>query len=363
MQMWMGSSWCEISLGGVIRLSFLLSVLAFMATPLLAGELPRHKFALPSAISVDPQANTVVLPLHRGRADAQTVWYVLTDSSEADDAKHRGLVHAPLLAHAGHIQAVTRSGDDLQFVAAPDFRPQRRVIAGTSGYPPQSVVAGAVAPPAYSPLIRVDGAGAILNAPIIAVGDGPFDLAGHSDIADRVLAIDTKKRTVTLLLSHGFAEGRRVVYISTEATDAGVAALERATYVPRLGDGNGDIGLLAVVNGQGGRGNVEAQGLQQFVQYGRAAAIATLADAGQLGSPQNILTAFPDGRTASGYSPLWSVTKVVWRDNPGPALRHQADVYRLVVSGTVGSGGGQPLQPAGVVVNCPVIAWLDEPVP
>jgi hypothetical protein len=358
----MGNDSAHTNWIGMIRLACLL-LLVLGAAPALAVELPRHKIVLPSAISVDAQANTVVLPLHRGRAGDRTVWYVLTDSSDSGDATRRGLVHAPLLAHAGHVQTVTQKSGELVFAAAPDFRPQRLVVAGPTGYPPQSAVAGATAPPAYSPLIRIDGQATILNAPVVAVGAGPFDLAGHSDVADRVLAIDIAKRTVTLQLSHGFAEGRRVVYISTEASDPGVAALERAIHVPRLSEGNGDIGLLVVVNGQGGGSNAEAQGLQQFLRDGQADAIATLSGVAGLGSPQNILTAFPAGRTASGYSPLWAVTKVVWRDNPGPALRHQADVYALAKTGAVDGGNGQPLQPAGVVVNCPVIAWLDDPVP
>lgn len=331
--------------------------LLLLAMPARAAELPRENIVLRSALGVDAAANTVTLPLFRGDVGGRTVWYIVTDSSEAADAAARGVVHAPLLARAGHVQAASLDGNRLRFAAAPDFRPQRAVTAGPSGYPPQLAVPGATAPPAYSPLIRVEGQAAILNAPIVATGEGPFDLAAHSDTADRVLAIDTARGTVTLLLSHGFAEGRRVVYISTEATDPGVAALERAIHMPRLGEGDADIGLLAVVNGPAGPD--AGQGLQQFLRHGRAAADATLANAAQLGSPHNILTAFPVGRTASGYSPLWSVTKVAWNGaEPGPQQRHQADVYRLSGAKQLG-----PLQPTGIVVNCPVIAWLDGPVP
>lgn len=323
--------------------------LFLLALPTLAAELPRENIVLRSALSVDAAANTVTLPLFRGDVAGQTVWYIVTDSADAADAAARGVVHAPLLVHAGHVQAARLSGDVLHFAAAPDFRAVRQVVAGPTGYPPQTAIPGGSAVPAYSPLVRVAGQAAILNAPIIATGDGPFD---HGSSADRVLAIDTAKRTVTLLLSHGFAEGRRVVYISTEASDPGVAALERAVHVPQLGAGNGDIALLAVVNGS------DEQGLQQFLRYGRAEASATPANAAQLGSPHNILTAFPMGRTASGYSPLWSVTKAEWVDRPGMPQRHQADLYALAKAQQF-----RPLQPTGIVVNCPVIAWLDGPVP
>jgi len=332
------------------RLALLLALLAGSAS---AADLPRDQIVLRSAISVDAEANTVTLPLFRGEAGGKTVWYIVTDSSDAEDAHRRGVVHAPLLARAGHVQrAIWRRGD-LRFAAAPDFTARRQVQAGPQGYPPQIAIPGGSAPPAYSPFIRLADNGPVLNAPIVATGDGPFDLSGHSDLLDRVLAIDTVRRTVTLLLSHGFAEGRRVVYISTEASDAGVAALERALHVPQLGEGEADIALLAVVNGG------DAQGLQQFLRLGRAEAQATLDNAPGLGSPLNILTAFPLGRTASGYSPLWSVSKVEWRDTAVVAVqRHQNEIYALGTAKRI----AEP-QPTGITVNCPVIAWIDGAVP
>lgn len=322
-----------------------------------AAELPRQQIVLASAIRVDPVANTVVLPLHEGEAGGQRVWYILLDSSDAADAARRGVVHAPLLARAGHVQTVKRRDGRLLFAAAPDFRPARRLSAGAQGFPPRQAEPGATAPDAYSPFIREAGGGAILNAPIIAVGDGPFDLADHGNTADRVLAIDLETRTVTLLLSHGFAEGRAVVYISTEASDPAAAALERATLVPRLDDGDASIGLLVVVNGP--RGSAEAaQGLQHFLFDAAAGDEAGLANAARLGSAQNILTGFPMGKTASGYSPLWSVSPVEWTGDAPHRLQAQAEVYRHLADKSL-----RQLPPAGFAVNCPVIAWLDGPVP
>lgn len=322
-----------------------------------AAELPRQQIVLASAISVDPVANIVVLPLHEGEAGGRRVWYILLDSSDGADAARRGVVHAPLLTRAGHVQAVSRKDGKLHFVATPDFGSRRELVAGPQGFPPQQAQPGATAPGAYSPFIRVAGDSAVLNAPIVAVGDGPFDVAGHSDTADRVLAIDIEKRTVTLLLSHGFAEGRAVVYISTEASDPTAAALERATLVPLLDEGDASIGLLVVVNGP--RGSAEtAQGLQHFLLNAAAGDEAGLANAARLGSAQNILTGFPMGKTASGYSPLWSVSPVEWTDNATQRLRGQAEVYRHIADKSL-----RQLPPAGFAVNCPVIAWLDGPVP
>ncbi len=329
----------------------------------LDKELPRERIVLTSAIRVVPTENSVTLPLHRGRAGMQTVWYILTDSSDAADARQRGLVHAPLLARAGHVQIVQQTAGGLVFAAAPDFSPARLYRGGTQGFPPQSFAAGATAPAAYSPFIRLHDGGPVLNAPIVAVGDGPFDLARHDSTLDRVLAIDTARREVTLLLSRGFAEGRAVLYISTEASDPLAAALERAIWVPRLGEGDGDIGLIALVNGQVGSANPEAQGLRHLALDGAIDAEAGLHNAARLGAPGNILTAFPTGKTASGYSPLWSVSFGVWSDAAiARRLSHQAEIYRRL-GRDIGGPDGASFQPSGITVNCPVIAYLDDAPP
>jgi hypothetical protein len=330
---------------------------ALGAAAAAAAELPRAQILLPSAISVDAEANTVTLPLFRGSAAGRTVWYIVTDSSDAADATARGVVHAPLLARAGHVQTATATADGLRFAAAPDFSHARRLVPGPQGFPPAEAAPGAMAPAAYSPFIRLSADGPVLNAPIVAAGEGPFDLHGHDTTADRVLAVDTTKRTVTLLLSQGFAEGRRVVYISTEASDPGAAALERATLVPQLGAGDADIGLLVFAA-------APEQGMARAMLQGRLAAEATLAGARDLGAPLNILTAFPMGRTARGYSPSWRVTLLQWDTAAKPQrVTGQAELWRLVSARQVTGSDGAAPAPTEMVVNCPVIAWIDGPVP
>ncbi len=341
------------------------------AIPEASAELPREQLVLRSALSVRPADNSVTLPLFRGRAGNQTVWYIVMDSSDQADAERRGVVWAPLLARAGHVQAVQHSDAGLVFAAAPNFAPERRYRPGPQGFPPldaaDAVAPGATAPAAYSPFIRLAADGPILNAPIVAVGDGPFDLSRHDRTMDRVLAIDTAKRQVTLLLSRGFAEGRAVLYISTEASDPLAAALERATLVPKLGEGDGDIGLIAMMNGQTGADNPEAQGLPHLVLDGAVAATAGRHNAARLGAPGNILTAFPTGKTASGYSPLWSVSLAAWAEDRVKAgsnirITHQAEIYRLLGKGINGPDGA-PFAPSGITVNCPVVAYLDAAPP
>lgn len=322
-----------------------------------AAELPREQIVLRSAMSVDAVANTVTLPLFRGAAGGRPVWYIVTDSSDAADAAARGVVHAPLLAHAGHVQAAERKDGLLQFTAAPDFAPQRRLTPGPQGFPPAQATPGATAPEAYSPFIRLAADGPVLNAPIVAVGQGPFDLTGHADTMDRVLAIDTVGGTVTLLLSQGFAEGRRIVYIGTEASDPAATALERATYVPRLGEGDADIALLVFMS-------APEQGMAQALLQGGLGHTATLRNAKDLGPPFNILSAFPTGKTARGYSPSWRVTLLQWSAGAAPRrMEAQAEIWRLISAKQIAGSDGASPAPSEMVVNCPVVAWLDGPVP
>lgn len=338
-----------------MRRLLLLALLA--AGSATAAELPREQIVLRSAISVDADANTVTLPLFRGTAAGQTVWYIVTDSSDAADAASRSVVHAPLLSRAGHVQAAMQMGTVVHFAAAPDFAPRRQLVPGVQGFPPAEAAPGATAPAAYSPFIRLSGGGPVLNAPIVATGEGPFDLAGHGNVMDRVLAIDTAKGTVTLLLSHGFAEGRRVAYISTEASDPAAAALERATHVPQLGEGDADIALLVFAN-------APEQGMARALLRGGLARHATLGSAAELGAPLNILAAFPTGKTARGYSPSWRVTLLQWAEGAMPRrMEAQADIWRLITARQLTGPAGAPPAPSEMVVNCPVIAWLDGPVP
>jgi len=51
--------------------------------PALATPLPRANVVWSSAIAVDLAANTVALPLHKGTARGSTVWYIITDASDA----------------------------------------------------------------------------------------------------------------------------------------------------------------------------------------------------------------------------------------------------------------------------------------
>jgi hypothetical protein len=83
-----------------------------------------------------------------------------------------------------------------------------------------------VAGPGYSPFIRIAGSPTVYNAPIVATGNGPFDVVHHTNTADRVLGIHIAPASppgqfleswVDMLFVKGFDAGQPIVYLSTDA--------------------------------------------------------------------------------------------------------------------------------------------------
>jgi hypothetical protein len=335
-----------------------LAVAIFLATPLAAqaANLPRTHITLTSAIAVDAVAGTATLPLFHGTVNGKSVWYIVTDSSNPADAKKRGVNAAPLLASldADAVQAAHTTPNGLAFDGAPDFSPARVYDPSSTGFPPTKAAPGAIADAAYSPFVRIDGSSTVINAPIVATGDGPFDVTTHTNTQDRVIAIDTAKKTATFLLARGFANSKAVLYLSTEASVDGPAAIERATYVPRLAKRDrGSVPIFVIANGTNqGLGYTALHGLDRD---------ATLANAQSLRSPLNVLATFPLGPAAAAYSPLWSANIGAWAPNAHQhvltstaAFAVEADAKHITAP-----DGKSPLGPTGIFVNCPVVAYVD----
>jgi len=320
------------------------------------------------------------------------VWYLITDASDYGIAHDLNALYAPKLVNMAIncpecVQTATLGKPTgkfnneaiLHFQGAPDFSPTRSYQKSKTGFPPISAAPGARGDAHYSPFVRVAGSDVIYNMPIVATGDGPFDVVHHTNTADRVLAIDTKADDdgpeVTMLLARGFDSGQPIVYLSTEASDPGAAAVERATYVPLLAHtsfANGDDNLgsareriFVFVNGPTAREN--GQGLMYLGLNGNLGEDATLANAESLGSPMNVQGDFPsldDPRHANAYSPLWDVQLGVWTASAaekGKNIRQtdENEILNLVGDGFLTGPGGAPYGSA-FVVNCPPIAYVDK---
>jgi hypothetical protein len=313
----------------------------------LSGVLPRAKLTLESAIKVDLSKESVRLPLYKGKANGETVWYVLLDASDGGLAHDLGVNYAPKLANLGIncpecVQTVglesptpaqNRFGQAVvDFRGAPDFSPTRVAELGPDGFPLSKFQRGAVARDGYSPFIRIEGSPVVYSAPIVATGDGPFDVVHHTNTGDRVLGVHIAPPSppgkylesyVDMLLVKGFDAGQPIVYLSTDAGQPLTAVLERSTYVPALdtaayngGDdflGSARERLFGFINGQTGASNRQAQGFVHLVKDGHASEDASAANTALIdalrngGDLLNVFGDFPtlsDPRHAQAYSPF-----------------------------------------------------------
>lgn len=320
---------------------------------------------------VDLAAGTVTLPLHLGRmASGENVWHVLLDVSDRDAAERLGINWSGKLANADIGQAVrvaevSPDGELVFDVGTVDFAPERRVEpgAGTAPFPPSLAMPGSIGDADYTPLVRVaNGGGHIFNAPVVAfdVEEDTLDEfcrgePDHGLVHDKVVHICPRDGTVTLRLTSGFSGGRSIEYVSTEANLALVAALEGATFAPRLSDVPANLGdavwsavepIYVVINGATGATEPARQGLASALADGL--------------SPLNITGDIPT--LGDGYSPLWASHPVLWAEGSldrRQRITSEEMVLTLAAAGRVHGPGGMVIGSDGILVNCPVIARRD----
>ena len=375
------------------------------------GLLPRDHLTLESALQVDLSKQTVRLPLYKGKADGQTVWFILLDSSDQGLAHNHGINYAPKLANLSIgcpecVQDVTLESPTpadnpfgqavVDFAGKPDFSPTRVAEPGPDGFPLNTFTPGAVGGPGYSPFVRITGSNVVYSAPIVATGDGPFDVTHHTNTGDRVLGIHIAPPSpagqfleswVDILFVKGFDAGQPIVYISTDAGQPLSAVLERSTYVPALdkaayngGDdflGSARERLFGFINGQTGADNPNAQGFVHLIKDGHASEDASADNQGLIDSLRNggdllnVFGDFPtltDPRHADAYSPLWDAQLGQWTDKAikeGFDKRQIDEVQVFNLAATrpdlLTGPGGAPYGSAGVNINCAVIGFINKP--
>jgi hypothetical protein len=383
----------------------------------LTGLLPRDHLTTESAIQVDLSKETVRLPLYKGVAykgtpNQETVWYVLLDASDAGLAHDLGVNYAPKLANIGigdpeAVQPVTLESPTpdqnkfgqavVDFQGAPDFSPTRIAQPGPNGFPLANFQPGAVAGPGYSPFIRIAGSDVVYNAPIVATGDGPFDVVHHTNTGDRVLGVHIAgpsapgqyaESYADLLFVKGFDAGQPILYLSTDAGQPLTSVLERSTYVPALdkaayngGDdflGSARERLFGFINGQTGADNANAQGFVHLIKDGHASEDASadntaLIDALRNGGDLlNVFGDFPtlaDPRHADAYSPLWDAQLGLWTDKAIKEGLNTRQIDENVVFNLAATrpdlltginpatGQPAPYGASGVDINCAVIGF------
>src|SRR2546426_685241 len=381
----------------------------------LSGLLPRDHLTEESAIQVDLSNETVRMPLYKGEAYGKTAWFVLLDASDVGLAHDLGVNYAPKLANIGIgcpacVQTVTLESPTpaqnpfgqavVDFQGAPDFSPTRIAEPGPNGFPLAKFQPGAVAGPGYSPFIRIAGSPTVYSAPIVATGDGPFDVVHHTNTGDRVLGVHIAgpsapgqfaESWVDLLFVKGFDAGQPIIYISTDAGQPLTAVLERSTYVPALDkaayNGSDDFlgsareRLFGFINGQTGANNPQAQGFVHLIRDGHASEDASAGNTALInalrngGDLLNVFGDFPtlsDPRHADAYSPLWDAQLGLWTDKAVKAGLNTRQIDENVVFNLAATrpdlltgidpatGKPAPYGAAGVDINCAVIGFTNQ---
>ena len=365
-------------------------------------SLPTSNLTLASAKRVDLTFDYATLPLHRGVANGKTVWFVVTDASDAGIARQLGLNFAPRLANitvgcpgcaqnlatgngpAG-LPQLLRGHTPVKFLGAPDFSPNRMDVAGSpKPFPPSVFHEGARAGAKYSPFV-MDANKVVYDAPIVAVGDGPFDVTTHTDTADRVLRVDTSSMEVDLLFVRGFANGKPILYLSFDSSDPLVATQERVTFTPVLNlspaaDGarlpssaraaifsasNGKFGTLASPPSQG-QAHLLADGMiEKEANFAHGSVLKALAAGGDA---HNVFDVFPtetSTRERALYSPLWDLQNFMYSSKAVASGENTAKtdsnvIRQLAAQGVVTSPGGTPLRSSGAIINCPALGFTDS---
>ena len=327
---------------------------------------------LESAINLDKVNHTVTLPLYKGDANGDRVWFILTDTSDLNEAVRLGINWSPKLANAlgtAAVQPAVLSGQQLNktsvvhFAGTVDFSGQRVVLPGPDFFPVlPGTHAGPIGDAAYSPLFTF-GNGIVYNGAQIANSTG---------VHPKVLAFDPGHRMATIKMTEGRYLGRQVLYISTDASDTVVGALENATYAPNLGAapqrGSDDCAnsaseaIIPVVNGQRGVDNPQRQGLQSAVA-GEGDPLNIIREEPECSNPSD-----PAACSALQYSPLWDATPVVWtqaaidaglrvRLNSHEEVEADFNAGLLVNANPAGPSQLDPeifgLRALGAVINCP----------
>jgi hypothetical protein len=304
------------------------STVAFTGPPSLSCPAVNSTLKIPnqleSALNVDKVNHTVTLPLYKGAFGDQRVWFILTDTSDLTEAARLGINWSPKLANGLGTPAVQNvmlspasgsgvldSRSVVHFQGTIDFSGQRVVIPGPTFFPVLTGThAGPIGDAKYSPLFTF-GSGVVYNGE---------QIANPSGVHPKVVAIDFGHRMATLRMTEGRYLDRQVLYLSTDASDTVVGALENATFAPNLGaapqrgsdfcvnsPNSASEAIIPIVNGALGVNDpANRQGLQSAV-------------AGE-GDPLNIIREEPECSDSSDpavcsalqYSPLWDATPVAW---------------------------------------------------
>jgi len=360
------------SIGAVVPLSYFGPMPSSVMKELVG---PVH---LLRAGKINKGGTRITLPLYLGHnRDGKNVWYILTDTTDKANSESLGLNFSGKLAYANVGRAAREAtllkNASLVFDAGGvDFSPARKVVPGPAAkpFPPRIGQPGATGDAEYSPLVRIinQPGTPIYNAPIVAFDVDAKEInfckrpPNYGLVHDRVIRICPRGNgggTVTLETTPVFSFAKPSLYISTDASDPVVAALDKGIFAPALADipvGRDDSAfsalerLFPIANGPTGRDNPQRQGL--------ASALTDKDKKGKPLPPLQVIGGIPT--VALDYSPLWDLQLAEW--TPG-AIRKgyrariidEFELLTLVAGGWVTGPGGKKFGSTGIIVNCPIV--------
>ena len=336
-----------------------------------------------SAVNLSPAARTATLPLHQGTLgtpNGTPVYYILTDVSDCDEARTRGLNYAPKLGFLVNpttgepvnksvmkVKGPDVNGDGIVFTGTADYSPVRIFTPNQpDGWPPAASQPGSNGDGNYTPFVsyKVGNKYVVANASQVANSTG---------VKDFIPEIDFSKKTVKFNLVTGIYNFAFVMYLRMDASDTVITGFEGGIYAPNpeLAPGGGLRSfaagqtrqtILPIINGIRGVGSLnDRQGIQS----------SALGE----GDPLNVMGATPG---ENEYSPIWDLTPVVWTDAAIAAGKrqrlHQDDEVRNFVQaglvvGAVPASANTPfnadigVNSFGVVSNCPILLRVLQGIP
>ncbi len=320
--------------------------------------------AAPGSLLKLSRANVpAVIPLHQGFYNGESVYYIITDSSEPNHAKiiteKQGwkVELAPLLANAPKSALSTTymftNGVEGKGVhgfqnevftstpAQPDVYSALTAhvhVTWNDGQTPEILDSQAAILAAEADgRITLSPLPVVINMPHIMWPGGQMMVKDDKTLTDhmpygggQVLDIDTEKMTVTFIAHRGWGpDGSTIYYIVTDATPSGPA------------------GMMGVVSTPTSASLITNSAAVDLFQFGNG-----ISGSGPLGFQPGIAAGAPGD---ANYSPMWRISVINWVDpNSASVLETKGDIDFFSKNGKIKVGLARPMD-SDHIVNCPFI--------
>jgi hypothetical protein len=342
---------------GLITIAFLISLLSFSmpsTTTMIVNSYAQQNGKTQNLMETNIPK---VLPLVRGFADGNEVFYITTEVSDEKLANYltnltkSRVVFTPALKYAPpqSLANIYEFTNGIKGSGPEGFQPniadslpgdnkysplwKVNLITWNNGTTPRELkseedIVNAVT----NNEIAVKPTGIIVNCPFVQWKDGSLKVRENKTLTDdlsygggQVLGIDTKKMQVTFFAHRGFApDGSPIYYIATDASVKKVADDLGVVFVNKTGPtlkSGSSSDLYVFTNGIKGNGPM-----------GYQASIAST-NAGD-----------------EAYSPLWRIQTLTWNDpEQAQFLTTLEEITEHAKQGHLNT------EVAGVVVNCPFV--------